>query len=147
MRAKLGIFNEEAQDKSFIEGLLSMMQKYGADYTNTFRALTLDKPDDTVLFGTTEFSQWYELWQARLGRQQESKAASRQLMRKSNPALIPRNHRVEAALEAATNRGDYTVMERLLDVLSSPYDYSPEQTEYSTLPESSAHPYRTFCGT
>lgn len=147
MKAKLGIVSEDEQDKSLIQDLLSMMQKYGADYTNTFRSLTLDKPEDMVLFGTTEFSQWYELWQARLGRQQESKADSRQLMRKSNPALIPRNHRVEDALEAATNQGDYTVMERLLDVLSSPYDYSPEQTEYFTLPESSAHPYRTFCGT
>ena len=44
MRAKLGIFNEEKQDESLIEDLLSMMQKYRADYTNTFRALTFDKP-------------------------------------------------------------------------------------------------------
>ena len=55
MRAKLGIFNEEEQDESLIEDLLSMMQKYHADYTNTFRALTFDTPEDTVLFGSTEF--------------------------------------------------------------------------------------------
>ena len=48
MRAKLGIFNEEQQDESLIEDLLSMMQKYRADYTNTFRALTFDKLEDTV---------------------------------------------------------------------------------------------------
>ena len=147
MRAKLGIFNEELQDESLIEDLLSMMQKYRADYTNTFRALTFDKPEDTVLFGTTEFAQWHELWQARLGRQQESKASSHQLMRSSNPAVIPRNHRVEEALEAAVKQGDYSVMERLLDVLSSPYAHSPEQAEYSTLPAQSTRPYRTFCGT
>ena len=123
------------------------MQKYRADYTNTFRALTFDKPEDTVLFGTTEFAQWHELWQARLGRQQEPKASSHQLMRSSNPALIPRNHRVEEALEAAVKQGDYSVMERLLDVLSSPYAHSPEQAEYSTLPAPSTRPYRTFCGT
>ena len=64
------------------------------------------------LFVTPEFAQWHELWQARLGRQQESKVISQQLMRDSNPALIPRNHRVEAALEAAVNQGDYSVMER-----------------------------------
>ena len=51
MRAKLGIFNEETQDEALIEDLLSMMQKYRADYTNTFRALTFDKLEDTVLFG------------------------------------------------------------------------------------------------
>ncbi|NEW09076.1 YdiU family protein [Paenibacillus sp. SYP-B3998] len=146
MRAKLGIFNEEQQDESLIEVLLSMMQTYRADYTNTFRALTFDKPEDTVLFGTTEFAQWHELWQARLGRQQESKASSHQLMRSSNPAIIPRNHRVEDALEAAA-KGDYSVMERLLDVLSSPYAHSPEQVDYSTLPAVSTCPYRTFCGT
>ncbi len=146
MRAKLGIFNEETQDESLIEGLLSMMQKYRADYTNTFRALTFDKPEGTDLFGTTEFAQWHELWQARLGRQQEPKASSHQLMRNSNPALIPRNHRVEDALEAAVKQGDYSVMERLLDVLSNPYADSIEQAEYSTLPASTT-PYRTFCGT
>ncbi len=146
MRAKLGIFNEETEDESLIEDLLSMMQKYRADYTNTFRALTFDKLEDTVLFGTPEFAQWHELWQARLGRQQEPKASSHQLMRNSNPALIPRNHRVEEALEAAVKQGDYSVMERLLDVLSNPYAHSPEQAEYCTLPASTA-PYRTFCGT
>lgn len=146
MRAKLGIFNEEQQDETLIKDLLGMMQKYGADYTNTFRALTFDTPEDTVLFGNTEFAQWYELWQARLGRQQESKASSHQLMRISNPALIPRNHRVEEALDAAVKEGDYSVMERLLDVLSNPYAHSPEQEEYSTLPATSTC-YRTFCGT
>jgi uncharacterized protein YdiU (UPF0061 family) len=147
MRAKLGIFNEETQDESLIEDLLSMMQKYGADYTNTFRVLTFDRQEDTVLFGTPEFAQWNELWQARLGRQQEEKDSSQQLMRSSNPAVIPRNHRVEAALEAAVEQGDYSVMERLLEVLSDPYAHSPEQTDYCTLPAPSTRPYRTFCGT
>ncbi|PLR85586.1 YdiU family protein [Bacillus canaveralius] len=147
MRAKLGIFNEEKQDESLIEDLLSMMQKHRADYTNTFRALTFDRHEDTVLFGTPEFAQWHELWQERLGRQEQSKASSSQLMRNSNPAVIPRNHRVEAALEAAVKQGDYSVMERLLDVLSTPYGHSPEQAEYATLPAPSTRPYRTYCGT
>jgi uncharacterized protein YdiU (UPF0061 family) len=147
MRAKLGIFNQEPEDESLIEGLLRMMQKYREDYTNTFRALTFDERSDTALFGTTEFAQWHELWQTRLGRQQESKNLSHQLMQNSNPAIIPRNHRVEEALEAAVKQGDYSVLERLLSVLSKPYAHSPEQAEYSTLPEPSACPYRTFCGT
>lgn len=146
MRAKLGIFNEETQDEDFIKDLLSMMQKYGADYTNTFLALTFDKLGDTALSGTPELAPWHEQWQARLGRQQESRDSSHELMLSSNPALIPRNHRVEEALEAAEQE-DYSVMHRLLDVLSDPYKHSPEQAEYCTLPEPTNRPYRTFCGT
>ncbi len=147
MRTKLGIFNEELEDESIIEGLLSMMQKYGADYTNTFCALTFNNFSDMALFATESFAQWHKLWQARLGRQQESEASSYQLMKNSNPALIPRNHRVEEALEAAEKQGDYSVMEHLLDVLSDPYAHSKEQADYATLPEKGIRPYRTFCGT
>ena len=147
MRAKLGLFHEEAQDEALIENLLNMMQKYRADFTNTFRALTLDTLDDTALFGTPEFVEWLELWRARRSGQQGSKDASDQLMRNSNPAVIPRNHRVEAALESAVKRGDYSVMENLLAVLTNPYAYSPEQAEYAVLPAPSARPYRTYCGT
>ncbi len=147
MRAKLGLFNEEQQDESLIEELLNMMQKHGADYTNTFRALTFEKPEDTVLSDSTELTQWHEQWQARLSRQQESKAASQQLMRNNNPALIPRNHRVEEALKAAVDQGDYSVMQRFLEVLSDPYAHCLKQTKYTTLPDPSAPLYRTFCGT
>jgi serine/tyrosine/threonine adenylyltransferase len=147
MRAKLGMVNEEEQDEALIDDLLKMMQKYHADYTNTFRALTFDRLEGQDLFGTDEFEQWYKLWQERLKRQKETKEFSHQLMKKSNPALIPRNHRVEEALEAAVTQGDYTVMDRLLDVLSSPYAHTREQENYSKLPESSTIPYQTYCGT
>ena len=146
MRAKLGIFNKEIQDESLVEVLLSMMHKYGADYTNTFHSLTFDKISDMTMFESKEFEQWLELWKSRLERQQETKASSHQLMKNSNPAIIPRNHRVEEALEAAVI-GDYSVMKRLIDALSCPYTHQPGQSEYSTLPEKSTRPYRTFCGT
>ncbi|RED59290.1 protein adenylyltransferase SelO [Cohnella lupini] len=146
MRAKLGIFNEEPEDESLIESLLGMMKNNRADYTNTFRALTFDKPEDSVVFGVAGFDQWHELWKVRLSRQDEPKASSQLLMRNSNPAVIPRNHRVEAALEAAVN-GNYEVMDRLLDVLSSPYAHTPEQVEYSKLPDDTSFPYQTYCGT
>jgi uncharacterized protein YdiU (UPF0061 family) len=147
MRAKLGIFNEEAEDEALITDLLRMMQEQRADYTNTFRALTFDKPEDTILFGTEGFAQWYELWQERLGRQPESKASSHQLMGSSNPAVIPRNLRVEEALEASVKQGDNSVMKQLLDILSSPYDHSRDRSEHYTLPAVSTCPYQTFCGT
>jgi uncharacterized protein YdiU (UPF0061 family) len=147
MRSKLGIFSEEEQDESLIGELLSMMQQYRADYTNTFRSLTCNTLADLVLFGTSEFTEWFKLWNARLARQQEPKELSHQLMRKSNPAIIPRNHRVEAALEAAVIRGDYSLMEKFLHVLANPYSHSQEQAEYTTLPEPSTQSYRTYCGT
>lgn len=147
MRAKLGIFNEEIEDESLIEGLLGMIQRYHVDYTNIFRSLTFDTVEETALFRSPEFAQWYELWQDRLRRQREPKDSSHQLMRNSNPAIIPRNHRVEAALEAAVKQGDFSVMERLLEVLSSPYAHSQEQADYSKPPEPLTTPYRTYCGT
>lgn len=147
MRGKLGIFNEELEDGHLIGELLAIMEKNGADYTNTFRALTLERLEGMSIFSTEEFSHWYKKWQERLERQQESKDSSYQLMRSSNPAVIPRNHRVEEALEAAVKHGDYEVLHRLLNVLSNPYDYSCNKDDYTKPPEASDRPYRTFCGT
>ena len=147
MRAKLGLFNEEQADEILIKDLLSMMQTKHADYTNTFRALTIDNLDGSDLFKTQEFNQWYNRWQDRQSRQPESKEASLELMRNNNPAVIPRNHRVEEALHAAVEEGDLHVMDQLLDVLSKPFDYSKEQEEYCALPAPSNERYQTFCGT
>ncbi len=147
MRAKLGMFGEENEDEALIEGLLQLMQKYHADFTNTFRALTFHSFEETNLFGDSEFSQWHALWQARLSRQPEPTDSAHQLMRNTNPAIIPRNHRVEAALEAAVKRGDDSVMMRLLDVLAKPYAHTGEQAEFAQLPLGSVPPYRTYCGT
>ncbi|WP_340017713.1 YdiU family protein [Paenibacillus sp. FSL H3-0457] len=147
MRAKLGLLDEEAEDEALIKELLELMEKHSADYTNTFLALTFDKLEGTALFGTTEFAEWHERWQARLDRQQEEKEVSRQLMRTSNPAVIPRNHRVEEALEQAENHGDLSVMLKLLAVLSDPFAHSPEQAEYAELPAQCNTSYQTFCGT
>ncbi|RDU36697.1 YdiU family protein [Neobacillus piezotolerans] len=147
MRAKLGLTDEEAEDETLISDLLNLVEKYRADYTNTFRALTFDKLEDTVFHGKEEFEKWHARWQERLGRQKDPKEVSLELMRRSNPAVIPRNHRVEEALDAAVKNGDYSVMERLLTALSDPYAHSPEHEEYCTLPEAAGRPYRTFCGT
>ena len=67
-------------------------------------------------------------------------------MRRHNPAFIPRNHNVEEALLAATSRDDFSVMERLLEVLATPYDHERDLPMFSA-PSSGERPYRTFCGT
>lgn len=145
MRAKLGLFNEEKGDLALIKSLLDLMKKHRADYTNTFVALTFHQLKGASLFEAPEFTDWYALWQERLSRQEESKATVEKLMRNSNPAIIPRNHRVEEALEAA-EKGDFTVMNRLLAALSHPYAHAKIQAEYATVPAATI-PYKTFCGT
>ncbi|MBN9654899.1 YdiU family protein [Halobacillus sp. GSS1] len=147
MRAKLGMVTAEEQDQPLIEDLLEMMEKNEADYTNTFRALTLGSPNETSLYGKPAFTNWYKQWQARLERQETSDNEVQVLMKKSNPSIIPRNHRVEEALEAAVEEGDFSVVKQLLSVLEDPYAYTEEQEAYTELPDSGDQPYRTFCGT
>lgn len=146
MRSKLGIFNEEPQDEELISTLLDIMYKYKADYTNTFVNLTFAKENTTEMYTSQDYKEWYTLWQDRLTRQQESKEKSHELMKSSNPAVIPRNHRVEEALEAANN-GDFNVMDKLMNVLLKPFDHSKDQEEYATLPPTASCKYQTFCGT
>jgi len=147
MRAKLGLLSREADDSDLVEGLLDCMHRHGADFTNTFRDLASGCLPESSVFQTPDFKQWFERWQARLERQPDSRKASRRLMNAHNPAVIPRNHRVEEALAAAVNRADFTVMENLLGVLSQPFQDPPEQAGYHLPPPPSAQPYRTFCGT
>lgn len=148
MLKKIGIFSpSHEKGEALIVQLLQLMQTYGADYTNTFRALTLDAPEETAMALSSDFSQWHSLWQACLADQSQSKAEALALMKKNNPAVIPRNHRVEEALEAVAARQDLQVMDQLLSVLADPYAYTAEQDAYAHLPETSCSPYRTFCGT
>ncbi len=147
MRAKLGMIGEEEQDEALTEDLLGILQNQSADFTNTFRALTYHEIESSALFEIPDFQQWHQKWKARLARQPESECSAYDLMKKSNPVVIPRNHRVEAALESAVVNGDLTPVEKLLHVLADPYANTPEQMEYATPPEPSSCAYRTFCGT
>lgn len=147
MRAKLGIFNEEKEDETLINELLDIMYRYHGDFTNTFRLLTLERYEKTAMSGTKDFSTWLERYKSRLSRQKEITDESNELMKNSNPSVIPRNHRVEEALNAAVNNGDYSVMERLINVLSKPYAYTDDQLEYTELPKEKNKCYKTYCGT
>lgn len=147
MRAKLGIFNNEEEDLALVENLLNLMQKYNADYTNTFRSLTFDTIEETDLASKEDFKKWYDQWKERQGRQKESDKEALELMKRSNPAVIPRNYRVEEALEAAVERGDYHVMEQLLEALSNPFAHTAQQAKYCTIPKDSDGTYKTYCGT
>jgi uncharacterized protein YdiU (UPF0061 family) len=147
MRGKLGLFGEDERDEALADDLLALMQRHRADYTNTFLDLTFDRASGTGLFEDAEFGAWRKRWESRLAEQSESEADARRLMRESNPAVIARNHRVEEALEAASERQDYGPMERLLGALSDPYAHAPEQAEFAETPPRAERPYRTYCGT
>lgn len=145
MRAKLGLHNEEAADADLADALLTLMHAHRADYTNTFRALTLDRLSELPMAEAADWLEWLGRWRDRLERQPGPLEEAICLMRRTNPAVIARNHRVEEALAASVD-GDHSVMERLVDILANPFAYSPEQDEYTT-PDASGRPYRTFCGT
>ena len=145
MRKKLGLQTAEADDAELIRALLDWMQAARADFTNTFRDLSEGPPIDDR-YRAPEFQTWYSRWQARLGRDGRPHAAARAAMRAVNPAVIPRNHRVEEALSAAEGHDDLSVLHRLLAALAAPYDARDEQAEYRVPPPDDGT-YRTFCGT
>lgn len=159
MRRKLGLFNEEEEDESLIKELLSLMQQHGADYTNTFRKLGAEPgrlehilentqgniPGSVVVDGG--FHSWQARWQARLLRQAQSTAEVSALMKANNPFVIPRNHRLERALDAATDLGDFVPVQKLLGVLKRPYVDSLEHSDYCQPPKADERVQATFCGT
>jgi serine/tyrosine/threonine adenylyltransferase len=144
MRRKLGLVNKEPDDAGLIDALLALMQKHAADYTNTFRFLCAVAEGDTA---PPEYNAWVTRWQTRLEQEPHSRYAAAALMRANNPAVIPRNHRVEAAINAAVQQGDCAPVETLLAVLSTPFDLKPEHEAYSNPPAPGERVYQTFCGT
>jgi uncharacterized protein YdiU (UPF0061 family) len=147
MRGKLGLYTEEDGDRTLVNGLLQWMQRAGADFTNTFRDLSTPGLVDGRAHLDEAFASWRDRWRARLERQPQSPDEATARMRAHNPAFIPRNHAVEDALTAATEHGDLSPTERLLDVLATPYDYTRDLPAFSSPPPAGGPAYRTFCGT
>ncbi|PIC79745.1 hypothetical protein CSV75_11165 [Sporosarcina sp. P18a] len=143
MRSKLGLFNKEEADEPLVKDLLTIMKEHQADYTNTFRSLTLGQQEEW--FDEPDFLEWKKRWVDRLQRQSEDAQAVELLMKQHNPSVIPRNHRVEEALQAAET-GDMHPFMKLLEVLENPYAYTVEQEEYVNPPEDGTT-FQTYCGT
>jgi serine/tyrosine/threonine adenylyltransferase len=148
-RAKLGLTTEDAEDRLLFGDLLGLMSDTQADFTTTFAGLAAiaesgKPPDEAGADG--RFSAWCGRWLQRLAREPGDPKTAVALMRRSNPVVIPRNHRVEEALAAAA-AGDLTVFERLLTVLRDPFVETPTNTPYRGGPPPGCGPYRTFCGT
>jgi uncharacterized protein YdiU (UPF0061 family) len=151
MRRKLGLFTQEAGDLDLVQALLAAMHGNGADFTRTFRGLCQAALGDAAvrgLFGAPEaFDHWAITWRARLAREPQAAAERAAWMQGANPAFIPRNHRVEQALDAATTRHDFAPFEELMRVLARPYDDQGDAAHYAEPPQPDERVLATFCGT
>ena len=98
------------------------------------------------LFQKSTFIDWHKCWKTRLKQNKKPAELSLNLMRASNPLVIPRNHKVEETLDAANN-DDLVPLQNLLKILKKPYDNHPEISKYQSSPVPNGKIYKTFCGT
>jgi uncharacterized protein YdiU (UPF0061 family) len=144
---KLGFYKFKISDKKLIDDLLLIMEKHKIDYTNFFLGLTNREFSDLAFFKTEDFKEWEEKYQSRLKNEDKNIEEIKELMRKSNPAVIPRNYLVEEALEKAVKKNDYSKLNELLEALRNAYNPSMVDAKFMMIPEPSLTPYRTYCGT
>ena len=143
MGNKLGLTKIEDQDEELITELLDLMHEYSADYTNTFLDLGQKELPAEEFYISEDFSNWHNRWVKRL---QQEGGDSFALMRSVNPAVIPRNHKVEEALQAA-ERDDLTPFHHLLEAVTNPYESGEYLKPYQTPPNPKEKVLQTFCGT
>jgi len=144
MRDKLGLFGNDKNDLKLINDLLNWMESNQADYTNTFCHLMNINSSNDSKYKDINFINWFKQWESRVLINNGSIEKSINLMKKNNPTVIPRNHKVEEALEAANNN-DMGLTKKLLSILNKPYDNQNDIENY--LSPSSNSEYQTFCGT
>jgi uncharacterized protein YdiU (UPF0061 family) len=151
---KIGIAGGREGDADLINRLFAAMQAAEADFTLTFRRLALAAEGPNAQSKLRELfahnpgiDDWLRDWRKRLASDPQSEADRAAGMRRVNPAIIPRNHRVEEALNAASERGDFQPFHQLLEVLQRPCDDPAEGSRYEQPPQPSERVLQTFCGT
>ena len=151
LRRKLGLTSAQQGDAELGHDLLKLMHADRADFTNTFRAMSDAAAGDDARFRSffsdaPAIDEWLKRWRARLEQESTHPGARQAAMRAANPAVIPRNHRVEAMIQAAVN-GDFAPFEELLAVLAKPYEERPQFAQYTIPPQEHERVRETFCGT
>jgi uncharacterized protein YdiU (UPF0061 family) len=154
LNRKLGLLVSRPNDISLAQDLLDRMARNGADFTLVFRLLcdaAAGPEGDTdvrMLFADPgAFDEWAARWRDRLAQEGGEPTERRSAMRAANPAFIPRNHLVEEAIVAAVSDGDFSAFERLLSVVSAPYEDHPAFRRYADPPRHDQVVRETFCGT
>ena len=145
MRHKLGLSILDEKDKFLILDLLTWMHQHKADYTNTFCYLMNEKIQNDKIYTNYHFKIWKKRWQERLKKEKNIQDKSIELMKKNNPIVIPRNHKIEEVLNAAQEDNLKPYL-RLLEILKKPYSSREGLKDYQTLSNSNEK-YKTFCGT
>ena len=148
---KLGISEGREGDQALVEDLLELMAASGADFTATFRALSVDQ-NGQVLARThfkdaDGFDAWWSRWQTRLQAQSMPVSEALITMRATNPAYIPRNHLVEEAISAAVGGAEYGAFDRLLEAVTAPFTERAGFERYAYPPRPEEIVEATYCGT
>ncbi len=144
-RAKIGLQSEAANDTDLINDLLDRMAQGQADFTNTFRALGTDKARDEFVDPST-YDDWERNWRDRLATEKTTPQERLSEMHRANPALIARTHRIEQAIQAGV-AGDFSVFERLVKALETPFAEPGEMIDLTRPPLNDEVVPQTFCGT
>ena len=152
LAAKLGLITSRETDADLAAAILAIMAENAIDFTIFFRDLGLaaagdDAPVRSLFANPAGFDAWLKRWHERLQLEPHAAAARRAAMDAVNPALIARNHRVEAMINAATEHHDFAPFEELLDALSRPFEDQPHFAHLALPPQPHERVTATFCGT
>jgi uncharacterized protein YdiU (UPF0061 family) len=153
MRAKIGLRTAEEGDTDLVRALLDALHKNTTDYTLTFRGLgdAAANPEGdaairALFTDPAGYDAWATSWRSRLEREPGDAIGRRAAMRRVNPSVIPRNHRIEAVIEAAIE-GEFAPFHEMVHVLSRPYGDASDASRYCDPPPADSRVYQTFCGT
>ena len=145
---KLGLTSFQQKDQKLIFSILNRIKERNMDYTVTFDLLTKSLMSEAAASQMNkELGECFDLWQKRLSEQRASPREVQDLMRRHNPVVIPRNHHVEAVIQACEHTGKATLAENFLQVLRSPYEELADTSLYQDPPDDGDEDYQTFCGT
>ncbi len=150
LAAKIGLA-QPFVDRALVDDLLTLLAEHGADWTGSFRALADELRGNSApldqLVPREHIAPWLQRWQGALTENGQGAAETASAMDRVNPLYIPRNHRLDAALRAATD-GDLAPFEKLLEVVTHPFDRRDEWADYTeAAPRSFSETFQTFCGT
>ena len=145
MRDKLGLFGVDEKDKFLILDLLTWMHQKKVDYTNTFCHLMSQDINKDKNYEDKDFQNWKIRWNERLKTNNNTSKKYLELMKTANPLIIPRNHKVEKALEEA-EKNNLKPINQLIKILKIPYSHQENILDYQ-ITSNPDEKYQTFCGT